>query len=63
MLYGLQPVNLQPDILDSIDTKQHPSMSQRKKLPIGVQTFQKIREGNYYYVDKTPLILNLKACC
>lgn len=34
-------------------------MSQRKKLPIGVQTFQKIREGDYYYVDKTPLILDL----
>ncbi len=24
-----------------------------KKLPIGIQTFSKIREGNYYYVDKT----------
>ena len=34
-------------------------MSQRKKLPIGVQTFQKIRAGDYYYVDKTPLILDL----
>ncbi len=26
----------------------------RKKLPIGIQTFRKIREGNFYYVDKTP---------
>ena len=25
----------------------------RKKLPIGIQTFQKIREEDYYYVDKT----------
>ena len=25
----------------------------RKKLPIGIQTFQKIREADYYYVDKT----------
>ena len=25
----------------------------RKKLPIGIQTFQKIREEEYYYVDKT----------
>ncbi len=24
-----------------------------KKLPIGVQTFQKIRENDYVYVDKT----------
>ncbi|MEZ0329255.1 MAG: ATP-binding protein [Dissulfuribacterales bacterium] len=31
----------------------------RKKLPIGIQTFSKIREENYYYVDKTPLIERL----
>lgn len=31
----------------------------RKKLPIGIQTFSEIREGTYYYVDKTPLILNM----
>jgi hypothetical protein len=31
----------------------------RKKLPIGIQTFREIREGNYYYVDKTPLALQL----
>ena len=31
----------------------------RKKLPIGIQTFAKIREDNCYYVDKTPLILRL----
>ena len=30
-----------------------------KKLPIGIQTFKKIREGDYYYVDKTPLALRL----
>jgi len=24
-----------------------------KKLPIGIQTFSKIREENYIYVDKT----------
>ncbi len=29
----------------------------RRKLPIGIQTFRKIREGDsYYYVDKTPWI-------
>jgi hypothetical protein len=31
----------------------------RKKLPIGIQTFQKIREADYYYVDKTPFALRL----
>lgn len=25
----------------------------RKKLPIGIQTFREIREGGYYYVDKS----------
>ena len=30
-----------------------------KKLPIGIQTFRVIREGNYCYVDKTPLIARL----
>ena len=32
----------------------------RKKLPIGIQTFAKIREGDaHYYVDKTPQALRL----
>jgi hypothetical protein len=31
----------------------------RKKLPIGIQTFQKIREADYYYVDKTGFALAL----
>jgi len=31
----------------------------RKKLPIGIQTFRKIREDAYYYVDKTRLALQL----
>jgi len=30
-----------------------------KKLPIGIQTFEKIRTGNYTYVDKTELALQL----
>jgi len=32
-----------------------------KKLPIGIQTFQKIRDKkeNYIYIDKTDLALNL----
>ena len=31
----------------------------RKKLPIGLQTLREIREEGYYYVDKTPLALQL----
>ncbi|MEB3196515.1 MAG: AAA family ATPase, partial [Candidatus Sericytochromatia bacterium] len=26
---------------------------QRKRLPIGIQTFREIRENGHYYVDKT----------
>ncbi len=29
------------------------------RLPIGIQTFSAIREGGYYYVDKTPIIERL----
>ena len=31
----------------------------RKKLPIGIQTFAKMREEDYYYVDKTAYALKL----
>lgn len=31
----------------------------RKKLPIGIQTFAKIREADYYYVDKTGMAVDL----
>jgi hypothetical protein len=31
----------------------------RRRLPIGIQTFRKIREGGYYYVDKTGFALRL----
>ena len=31
----------------------------RNQLPIGIQHFPTIREGDFYYVDKTPLIRNL----
>ena len=31
----------------------------RKRLPIGIQDFSRIRETDSYYVDKTPLIRNL----
>jgi hypothetical protein len=32
---------------------------QRKKLPIGIQTFREFREDGHYYVDKTPFALRL----
>ena len=32
---------------------------QRRKLPIGIQTFGKIREDDYYYVDKTGYLAQL----
>ena len=31
----------------------------RKKLPIGIQSFEEIRTDGYYYVDKTPYALRL----
>ncbi|WP_185974916.1 AAA family ATPase, partial [Tepidimonas taiwanensis] len=32
---------------------------QRRKLPIGIQTFREIREEGCYYVDKTPYAIRL----
>ncbi|MEO0040961.1 MAG: hypothetical protein RL329_409 [Bacteroidota bacterium] len=32
-----------------------------KNLPIGVQTFQKMREGNYVYVDKTEYVYQIAS--
>lgn len=31
----------------------------RRKLPIGIQNFAEIRQGGYYYVDKTSYIEQL----
>ena len=33
----------------------------RRKLPLGIQTFAKLREQNCYYVDKTPHALHIVA--
>ena len=33
--------------------------SKRRKLPVGVQSFKKIREGGYVYVDKTDIVWEL----
>jgi len=32
------------------------SSTHRRKLPIGIQSFEKLRLGQYYYVDKTPFM-------
>ncbi|MCM1135671.1 MAG: ATP-binding protein [Clostridium sp.] len=39
-------------------------MAGQKKLPIGIDRFEKLRDGNYYYVDKTGMIKELldEAC-
>ncbi|MBP5478170.1 MAG: ATP-binding protein [Bacteroidaceae bacterium] len=34
-------------------------MEQLKTLPIGIQSFEKIREGSYLYIDKTELIYKM----
>ncbi len=32
---------------------------QRKRYPIGIQTFEKIREGNFLYIDKTAYVYRM----
>ena len=34
---------------------------QLKKCPIGIQTFDKLREGNFLYVDKTAMIYQIAS--
>ena len=34
-------------------------MMQRRLYPIGIQTFSKIREGNYLYIDKTEYVYQI----
>ena len=34
-------------------------MEGRRLYPIGIQTFSKLREGNYVYVDKTELVYRI----
>ena len=36
-------------------------MEQIRKLPIGIQTFDKLREGNFLYVDKTAMIYQIAS--
>ena len=32
---------------------------ERKKLPVGIDSFEKLRREDFYYVDKTGLIIDL----
>ena len=32
-----------------------------KKLPVGIDSFEKLRREDFYYVDKTGLIVDLMA--
>ena len=34
-------------------------MARRRKYPVGIQSFEKIRKDGYIYVDKTPLIYKM----
>ena len=47
-------------VVNPADPEGDPMTSRaRRKLPIGIQTFREIREGGYYYVDKTVYVRKL----
>ena len=48
-------------LVDIARQRHERSPMDRRKLPIGIQTFRTIREEGYYYVDKTPHIRELLA--
>lgn len=31
----------------------------KRNYPVGIQNFEEIRKGNYYYIDKTELVYQL----
>ena len=33
--------------------------SRLRRLPVGIQSFKEIREGNYLYVDKSDIVWNM----
>jgi hypothetical protein len=37
-------------------------MIKKRRLPLGIQSFSKMREGNYVYVDKTERIYDFVYC-
>ena len=42
-------------------SKKRNKMEQMRKLPIGIQTFEKLREENYLYVDKTAMVYKIAS--
>ena len=36
-------------------------MKYKKKLPVGIENFEKIRKEQFYYVDKTDMIADLQS--
>ncbi len=38
-------------------------MFNKRFLPIGIQSFEKLRKNNYLYVDKTPFVYDLAQTC
>jgi hypothetical protein len=51
----------QPKMVSMTAPNTPPIALTRRKLPIGIQTFREIREDNCYYVDKTPMALQMVA--
>ena len=41
--------------------KDYPPHSETRQLPIGIQTFEKLREENYLYVDKTAMVYKIAS--
>lgn len=62
-----EPVGLTADCLkillrqmpDTLTFLKEGELMMFKKLPIGIQSFEKLREDNFLYVDKTALIYEL----
>ena len=49
------------DSMDPVLVERVIQMAELKKLPIGIEDFEKIRQEDFYYVDKTRLIEQLLA--
>lgn len=49
------------DSMDPILVEREIQMAELKKLPIGIENFEEIRQEDFYYVDKTRLIEQLLA--
>lgn len=45
--------------LDKRGAKQRMTAMLKKRLPVGIENFEKIRRDGFYYVDKTDLIKEL----